>query len=536
MPLPNIIEFIGTNITQRKFQQAQEKLLNYLGVEVPTKADLSNVSADLNAKITPKADKTYVDNALSGFTNGASKFYPTLAEATADIANIGIKDKVDIGETANGGIWYKATVGATTLTKSNYDPLTQAKADATTKANTAEANAKNYADALGSKIGYYQTENIFNPAQATAVGWYANGVPNEIAGSISALDYYPVNLGQKIWIRGVKGTNTIAVYDAAKSYIGVISQASAINGILTIAASYGSKIPAFIRISSYGATTLQGIELGYGEIMPSDALTFGDKYGVLLNPAFYNAVSKEIISSENPELNNAIKEGAENLFGGNIDVYENLFNPNQELLQGYYNGTSYTSPSPAQPDAYISLEFIAVPRSRKFFAYGFGPNGNFIQLADINKQPIAAISTSNVINGVYEVPAQAGSNNKDVHYVRFGSYLGLTAIRGGAVSIGYLSETASPPSIPPAHGNKSVLLSEAMLQAIIEDMNKQVGSLKGKKWVALGDSITNTTYSTYNYCDVLSDRYGATLVKHSANGATVHRKTSEDDSEVVPLV
>ncbi len=141
MPLPNIIEFIGTNITQRKFQEAQEKLLSYLGVEVPTKTELSNVSADFNAKITPKADKTYVDNALSGFTNGASKFYPTLAEATADIANIGIKDKVDIGETANGGIWYKATVGATTLTKSAYDPLTQAKADATTKANAAEANA-----------------------------------------------------------------------------------------------------------------------------------------------------------------------------------------------------------------------------------------------------------------------------------------------------------------------------------------------------------------------------------------------------------
>lgn len=40
MPLPNIIEFIGTNITQRKFQQAQEKLLNYLGVEVPTKTEI----------------------------------------------------------------------------------------------------------------------------------------------------------------------------------------------------------------------------------------------------------------------------------------------------------------------------------------------------------------------------------------------------------------------------------------------------------------------------------------------------------------
>lgn len=138
MPLPNILEFIGTNITQRKFQQAQEKLLNYLGVEVPTKADLSNVSADLNAKITPKADKTYVDNALSGFTNGAAKFYPTLSDANADIANIGIKDKVEVGEAANGGTWYKATAGATSLTKSPYDPVGIAKADATEKVSELE--------------------------------------------------------------------------------------------------------------------------------------------------------------------------------------------------------------------------------------------------------------------------------------------------------------------------------------------------------------------------------------------------------------
>ena len=77
-----------------------------------------------------KADKTYVDNALTGFTNGAAKFYPTLAEANADIANIGIKDKVEVGEVANGGTWYKATAGATSLTKSPYDPLAQAKQSA----------------------------------------------------------------------------------------------------------------------------------------------------------------------------------------------------------------------------------------------------------------------------------------------------------------------------------------------------------------------------------------------------------------------
>lgn len=127
MPLPNILEFIGTTITQRKFQEAQGKLLNYLGVEVPTKTELNSEISKVNNAIAPKADKVYVDNAFAGFTNGASKWYATLDLANADIANITVKDKVEIGEIANGGTWYKATASATNLSKSSFDSLTQAK-------------------------------------------------------------------------------------------------------------------------------------------------------------------------------------------------------------------------------------------------------------------------------------------------------------------------------------------------------------------------------------------------------------------------
>lgn len=121
MALPNILEFIGTNISQRKFQQAQEKLLNYLGIEVPTKAEM-------NAAVTPKADKDYVDIALSNLSTIANKYYSTLAAANADIANIALNQSVMISEEANSGLWEKKTTGATSLTKSPYDPLSQAKA------------------------------------------------------------------------------------------------------------------------------------------------------------------------------------------------------------------------------------------------------------------------------------------------------------------------------------------------------------------------------------------------------------------------
>ena len=139
MPLPNILEFIGTNVTQAGFKAAQEKLLNFLSGEAATKVELS-------AAVTPKADKTYVDNALTSFQNGAIKTYPTLVAANADIANIALNTKVSVLSETDGGDYYKASADATSLTKSPYDPLAQAKTDATTKANNAENNAKIHTD------------------------------------------------------------------------------------------------------------------------------------------------------------------------------------------------------------------------------------------------------------------------------------------------------------------------------------------------------------------------------------------------------
>lgn len=92
---------------------------------------------ETNALVAPKANQADVDSAISGMNStlntslanlstDANKFYPTLAEANAAVASIAVNQPVTIGEVANGGLWYKATAGATSLTKSPYDSLTQA--------------------------------------------------------------------------------------------------------------------------------------------------------------------------------------------------------------------------------------------------------------------------------------------------------------------------------------------------------------------------------------------------------------------------
>lgn len=63
-------------------------------------------------------------NAIRQIYEKGGKFYPTLAAANADIANIRTDVYVITGD---NGAYYKATEEAATLTKSPYDPLTQAK-------------------------------------------------------------------------------------------------------------------------------------------------------------------------------------------------------------------------------------------------------------------------------------------------------------------------------------------------------------------------------------------------------------------------
>lgn len=120
--------------TQEALDLKANQSTTYTKTEVDGSLGLKADKIYVDSRDLLKADKTYVDSALAGFSNGASKFYPTLAAANADIANIAVKDKVEVGEVVNGGTWYKATAGATSLTKSAYDPLTQAK-------NYADANA-----------------------------------------------------------------------------------------------------------------------------------------------------------------------------------------------------------------------------------------------------------------------------------------------------------------------------------------------------------------------------------------------------------
>ena len=183
--IPMIEREAFTEIVDLRENKANKSDLNLVAENIDT------ISVDLNAKIAPKADKVYVDSALTGFTNGAAKFYPTLALANADIANIDIKDKVEVGEVENGGVWYKASAVATSLTKSAYDPFSLSKTYSD-RDKFSPYYAKNDFESgyLETFFDSFKTVNQYTPAR------YNNGFSEIAAGT--AIKKIPISTGLSI--------------------------------------------------------------------------------------------------------------------------------------------------------------------------------------------------------------------------------------------------------------------------------------------------------------------------------------------------
>lgn len=165
MPLPSVEQFIGTDVTEQGFKDAQKQLVEYVGNEVPKKADTDAAFATKANKATTLAGygivdaytKAQVDSSFTAYAGGR-KAYTTLAlaQALAQAAQSSLPANTAVEVTNDGANNGTYQWNGTTLTKSAYDPLEQAKADATTKANAAEANANKFA----SNVAYTATANI----------------------------------------------------------------------------------------------------------------------------------------------------------------------------------------------------------------------------------------------------------------------------------------------------------------------------------------------------------------------------------------
>ena len=133
MPLPSVEQFIGTDVTEQGFKDAQKQLVEYVGNEVPKKIDTDAAFATKADKATTLAGygiadtytKSQVDTTFAAYVGGR-KAYTTLALAQADQVNLTANTAIEVTNDGENNGTYQWN--GTTLTKSAYDQLTQAKA------------------------------------------------------------------------------------------------------------------------------------------------------------------------------------------------------------------------------------------------------------------------------------------------------------------------------------------------------------------------------------------------------------------------
>lgn len=82
-------------------------------------ANLPKADELIGSTVTQQQFKTK----LRQLVENIDRSYSTLAEANADIANISVGVKVEVLNAVDGGLYEKSTAGATSLTKSAYDPV-----------------------------------------------------------------------------------------------------------------------------------------------------------------------------------------------------------------------------------------------------------------------------------------------------------------------------------------------------------------------------------------------------------------------------
>ncbi|QIC70752.1 M14 family metallopeptidase [Acinetobacter indicus] len=137
-----------------KQQQINEKapteyVNEQLDLKAPQATTYTKTEVDSALALKAPQSNTYtkgeVDASLTAITGG-HKAYATLADALANESTFPVNSIIEITNDPNPSNNGTYLWDGVDLTKSDYDPLTQAKADATVKATAAEKNAIQFAD------------------------------------------------------------------------------------------------------------------------------------------------------------------------------------------------------------------------------------------------------------------------------------------------------------------------------------------------------------------------------------------------------
>lgn len=479
MPLPNIFEFIGTNVTQAGFKAAQEKLLQYLGGEVPTKEELNNA-------VSTKVEKSYVDAAFSAYAGGR-KGYKTLALAQADQANLSANTVVDVTNdpTASNNGMYQWN--GTTLTKSDFDPLTQSKSYVDQKIKAIKQLYSSANDVSGIYI------NTGTAAVTPATG--------------TALTVFPIEAGKTYAVKSSRISNggfSIA-YRATNS-----TAVGATLGLATLVSTSDPKIKKFT-------------------VPAGSAAKFA--FANMIIPGLAFNITGDLVVSESTSDALISEFDQVQRVGGALVV--DIDARNKMLIKGdlTYDTELYDVANNV-PDYYVVL-----------------PNGNVGNVAGLmlNIFPVKAgityaIKSSGVNNGALAVALRTSRDtsvgatlglielvsttdptikkftvpsNSPAAYALINIKVPSTGLNvENDLSLKMSAPIGSPEEISSILGSGIAdLKARESLKTIENQIVSGVSNLSGKTWIAIGDSITEKNFrANKNYHDFVKEQVGGMVV------------------------
>ncbi|ENX30021.1 MULTISPECIES: SGNH/GDSL hydrolase family protein [Acinetobacter] len=463
-----------------QFAEERQYLDEQLGLKVGASdvypKDQTYTQEEVNNLISPKADLDYVNDTFSSFAGGR-KAYTTLALAQADQSTLTANTVVDVTNdpdpTKNGTYQWNGT----TLTKSAYDPLTQAK----TYVHTALINYDQLTGELsnfGLVRGYIQSGGLD---------------ANTSTDTHKRTDYISVNAGDVIELRSNDYLYNHAFYDENKVFI------SSPNNWLTTSSKFTAAQKGFVRLAFKRVDTgLINQTVCDWAVIQSNDVTFVKQR---------KHIADKLIST-----NHLSDDISERLISRNIEVNEfEKFVGNIDSLTGLNGGVTSTN---VHRTDFIKVnvgdKFMLTNSQYLYCPFWYDENQDFI--SSTGTWSTAEITVTQA--GYVKFTTKQSNNGAEINNLPNINWIKLTSLEGAFVRN---SIDISDQIIKPSH------LSIETLALV--GSGGAASQWLGKKWLTLGDSITARGWYQPH---VVSELGLASYVNFGVGGTTLARKTTSD--------
>ena len=470
------------------------------GVKVDALGRISLDTQEIDVVLATKASTEYVDASLSAIAGG-HKAYQTLALAQAAQASLPVNTVIEVTNDStalNNGTYQW---DGTTLTKSAYDPLTQAK-------KYADDLSANHVIKVADAISADASQNIYLSSNDIA-NFYISAQGSQYAGRIGALagtaiQVMSVKAGETYLFYAPTLTSTLAVSFSKEDSVVALKQltlapmSTVSNSIKKVVVPanvnymfFNTKIPTlnFDLTASLVVNKFKSSFIGYGEAVVAD-----------------EKAREAIATLETEAVMNSDLNGSE--CKPNLAVNEVL---------GFYissNGSAYYGAIAAFASA--TMQSFSVEPGKTYATY----STNFIN----TRFTLAVSDTAGIAAGKKLTPltlADTSDANVKTFTVPAGMLYAFATTSIPSLSfdirdVFWVNEgtKTSKFDVPNVTKINGLEVRDLLAQQRLNDLNiVQASVLKGKTWVAVGDSITEFNMrATKNYHDFVSEDVGGMVV------------------------